>query len=63
MNPGYAGTIELPENLKAFFRPVTMVVPDLQKIAENMMFIEGFLDSRALAKKWLPYISWQKINC
>ena len=54
MNPGYAGTIELPENLKALFRPVTMVVPDLQKIAENMMFIEGFLDSRALAKKCCP---------
>lgn len=51
MNPGYAGRTELPESVKAFFRPVVCVVPDNELICQIKLFSAGFLMAKQLAKK------------
>lgn len=51
MNPGYEGRTELPESIKALFRPVTCIMPDLELICLISLFSDGFLTAKVLAKK------------
>lgn len=53
MNPGYIGRSELPEGLKALFRPITVVVPDFEMISENCLMAQGFVEAKMLAKKFV----------
>ena len=57
MNPGYLGRAELPESLKVLFRPVTVMVPDMRMIMENMLMAEGYQEANTLAKKFFTLYS------
>ena len=51
MNPYVIGRTPLPDNLKALFRQITMVIPDTVFIAEIMLYSMGFKDAQWLARK------------
>jgi len=59
MNPGYAGRTELPESVKSLFRPVVVIVPDMQQICEIMLFSEGFLMAKVRIMSRKSLMGWK----
>ncbi|KAH8084959.1 hypothetical protein JL720_7667 [Aureococcus anophagefferens] len=49
-----------PRGLKALFRPMTVMVPDLVLICENMLMAQGFVDAKSLASKFYGLYSLLK---
>ncbi|XP_025074096.1 dynein heavy chain 7, axonemal-like [Pogonomyrmex barbatus] len=51
INSGQFGYSNLPDNLKVLFRPVSMMAPEVRRIAEIELFAGGFLHAKNLAVK------------
>lgn len=56
----YGGRQKLPDNLKQLFRPIAMTKPDVDLIAEIILFVQGFVHGNLLGKKLVSIFSLAK---
>ena len=49
----FEGRTELPESVKALFRPCAMITPDMDLICEIMLMSEGYAEGKILARKFM----------
>ena len=61
MNPFHQGRSKLPDNLKAQFRPVQMILPDLRVITEVILYCNGFQNSNELSEKLVKVFEFAKM--
>lgn len=62
MNPFTMGRTKLPDNLKAQFRPVQMILPNLRVITEVILYCNGFLTSDELSTKITKVFEFAKMQ-
>ena len=63
LNPagkGYGGRSKLPDNLKQLFRSVAMTAPDMELIAETILFSESFKEAKTLGRKVIALFTLSK---
>ncbi|CAH8846367.1 unnamed protein product [Trichobilharzia szidati] len=63
LNPAgkhYRGRQKLPDNLKQLFRPISMTKPDVELIAEMILFSKGFTNAQILGRKLVSVFSLAK---
>ena len=51
--PFSSGRTELPESVKALFRPCAMITPDMDLICEIMLMSEGYSNGKILSRKFM----------
>jgi dynein heavy chain len=55
-NPAWQDRTDLPDNLLALFRPISMMVPDFELIAEIIFLSDGFQNAKMLSRKLIQFL-------
>lgn len=56
----YIGRVELPNSLNVLFRPIAMIKPDTNAIAEVLLLSNGFINATNLATKLTTFFEFME---